>query len=84
MRVARSLFSALLLSVLVSACAEGIAGRTTPSDPSSNTLGQVSSAEPARAPALVNPPLAGVSHDEGSWSNIWTAQAALAGRPAAR
>jgi hypothetical protein len=77
MKVARSLFGSLFLSVLVSACAQGAAGNHTPNDPSQNAPYLFSSAAPA--PAIVAPPLALVNHDEGSWSNIWTAQAQLKG-----
>lgn len=76
MKVARSMFSALFLSILVSACAQGAAGNRSPSEPY-----QFSSAEPSRASSVVEP-LAQVNHDAGGWSNIWTAQ--LADRPVAR
>jgi len=69
MKVARSLFSGLLLSILVSACAQGASGNRSPNEPY-----QFTSAEPSRASSVVSP-LAQVNHDAGGWSNIWTAQA---------
>lgn len=68
MKVARSMFSALFLSILVSACAQGAAGNRSPLEY------QFSSVEPSRASSVVEP-LAEVNH-------IWTAQ--LADRPVAR
>ncbi len=75
MRSARNLFSALVLSVLASACAGGVSGNRTPNEPY-----QFTSAQPARASSVVAP-LEAVNHDGGGWSNIWTETAQLADRP---
>lgn len=68
MKVARSTFSALFLSILVSACAGGAAGNRSPLEY------QFTQAEPSRASSVVEP-VAEMNH-------IWTAQ--LADRPVAR
>jgi hypothetical protein len=74
MRFARNFFSALVLSVLASACAGGVSGNRSP-EPY-----QFTSVQPSRASSVVAP-LAQVNHDGGGWSNIWAAQAQLADRP---
>ncbi len=74
MKIARSLLSALSLSLLVSACASGVGANRAPADPS-GTLSQVSLAEPAPAatPAVILVPSAVANDDGGMGSNIWAA-----------
>ncbi len=79
MKTVRALFSAVCLATLASACAHGAAASRTPTDPTEGTLSQVSSVEPAPPPTVLAPTL-GVNHDDGAWSNIWTAAAPLPDR----